>query len=84
MQETSRHANHTRLVLKMADRQGIDLAELVMQAEFSMDDMEKAVEKCVGCTHPEECACLMDTQNEVFSLPEYCRNGDMFGMLKQS
>jgi hypothetical protein len=68
----------------MADSQGIDLADLVMQAEFSMDDMEEAVEKCIGCANPTACACLMETQTETLSLPEYCRNGDMFGMLKQA
>lgn len=84
MQETSRHAKHTQLVLKMADKQGIDLAELIMRAEFSMDDMEIAVDKCIGCTHPEDCAKRLDTAAETVSLPEYCRNGDMFERLKQS
>ena len=83
MEETSRHAKHTRLVLKMADRQGIDLAELVMRSEFSLDNMEEAVEKCIGCTHPNECACLLESQEDAFSLPDYCRNEDMFNMLKQ-
>lgn len=83
MQETSRHAKHTRLVLKMADRQGIDLAELIMRSEFSLEDMEQAVEKCIGCTQPERCACLMETHSEALSLPEYCRNGGTFAKLQQ-
>lgn len=82
MQSESKHAQHTRLVLKMADKQGVDLAELIMRADVSFDEMEGAVEKCLGCTHPTECACLLETGAKTLSLPEYCRNGDLFDRLK--
>lgn len=82
MQYDSKRGEHTKLVLKMADNQGIDLAELVMRADVSTDEIEEAVDKCVGCLHPTECACILDSAEGMISLPEFCRNDDLFARLK--
>lgn len=81
MQPESKRARHSQLVLKMADKQDIDLAELIMRASVSFDEMEEAVDKCLSCTHPAECSRLLETDTKTISLPEYCRNGDLFDRL---
>lgn len=82
MQDETKRAEHTRLVLGMADRQDIDLPELVMRAEVSFDEMDEAIDKCLGCTQPSSCAQLLSSEAQSASLPAYCRNGDMFDRLK--
>lgn len=79
--ETKRNA-HTQLVLGMADRQGLDLQELMMRAELSEDRFEKAVDRCLGCTAADACKCLLETAGLQLNLPEYCRNGDLFEGLR--
>ena len=82
MQNESKRGHHTTLVVKMADKQGVDLAERIMRAEFSIDDMDRAVDRCLGCIHPEACGKLLDTDAPRVSLPDYCRNGATFDALK--
>ena len=82
MQTESKYAKHTKLVLDMADRQGLDLAEMFMRAEFSEDELEHAVSRCVGCSQPEACSTLLESEPREIDLPAYCRNGDLFAELK--
>ena len=82
MQDTSKRGHHTGLVLRMADRQNIDLAELVMRAEFSFDDLDQAVDKCLGCTQPGACASFLESDAAAGAIPNYCQNGDVFRALK--
>lgn len=73
---------HTRLVLGMADRQGLDLQDLAMRAELSEDRFEHAVDRCLGCTAPDACKSLLATAGPQLDLPGYCRNGDLFDDLR--
>ena len=82
MSYDSKREAHTQLVLGMADRQGLDLQEMVLRAEISEEQFELAVDRCMGCTQPDACKCLLDSAGPTLELPEYCRNGDMFGALK--
>jgi hypothetical protein len=80
--DESKRAEHTRLVLTMADRQGFDLQEMIIRAEFTEDQLELAVDRCVGCTRSHTCKSLLATSEPVLKLPDYCRNGDAFDALK--
>ncbi|MFP7672477.1 DUF6455 family protein [Marivita sp. S0852] len=77
-----KRAQHTKLVLDMADRQNLDLTDLFMRAEFSEEQLDDAIDRCVGCTHPDACRKLLDSEESNVSLPDYCRNGDVFASLK--
>lgn len=82
MPDDTKRADHTRLVLGMADRQGLDLNELILRGEVSEDQFEAAVDRCLGCTQPTACKCLLDSAASRLNLPDYCRNGDTFEALK--
>ncbi|SHH63457.1 DUF6455 family protein [Marivita hallyeonensis] len=82
MQSKSRYAEHTKLVLNMADQQGLDLPELFMRAEFSPDDLDEAVDRCLGCTQPQACTDGLARGRFENAVPGYCRNSDMLDMLK--
>lgn len=72
---------HTKLVLGMADRQGLDLQELLLRADLSEEQFEQAVDRCLGCTQPDACKCLLETSGPKLNLPDYCRNDGLFGQL---
>lgn len=74
----SKRAEHTQLVLGMADLQGLDLQEMILRADISEDQFELAVDRCVGCTQPTACKCLMNSAGPSLNLPEFCRNGTFF------
>ncbi|WP_439522046.1 DUF6455 family protein [Marivita sp.] len=78
----SKRAEHTQMVLGMADRQGVDLQEMILRAEVSEDQFEHAVDRCMGCTQSTACKCLLDSAGPQLNLPEYCRNGDLFDALR--
>jgi NADPH-dependent glutamate synthase beta subunit-like oxidoreductase len=80
--DKSKRAEHTQLVLSMADRQGLDLQELILRAEFTDDQLEQAVDRCVGCTRPNACKSLLATFEPIPNIPDYCRNGDTFDALR--
>lgn len=81
MSYDSKREAHTQLVLRMADRQGLDLQELILRSELSEDRFEQAVDSCLGCTKPDACKCLLDSAGSQLNLPDYCRNGDLFDEL---
>ncbi|MCI5110627.1 MAG: DUF6455 family protein [Marivita sp.] len=81
MSYDSKRDAHTKLVLGMADRQGVDLEEILLRGEILEDQFEDAVNKCLGCTQPVACKCLLDTAGPQINLPDYCRNGDLFDSL---
>lgn len=84
MSYDSNRETHTRLVLSMADRQGLDLQEMILRADVSEHQFDEAVDRCVGCTQTEACKCLLDSAGPTLNLPEYCRNGDLFTSLRSS
>lgn len=52
----SRLDRHARLMDRMADTLGLDLAEESMAGRLTPEDYRSAVFRCTGCTRPEECA----------------------------
>ncbi len=82
MSYNSKRETHTKLVLGMADRQGIDLEEMLLRADVSEDRFERAVDRCLGCTKPDACKCLLDSAGSQLNLPDYCRNGELFDELR--
>lgn len=82
MSYDSKRDAHTQLVLGMADRQGLDLQEMILRAELSEDQFDQAVDRCLGCTQPDACKCLLDSAVPQLNLPDYCRNGDLFDQLR--
>ncbi|MFA8386159.1 MAG: DUF6455 family protein [Pelagibaca sp.] len=78
----SKRDTHTQLVLDMADRQGLDLQEMILRAEFSEDQFEQAVDLCLGCTKANACRCLLDSAGPQLNLPDYCRNEALFNELR--
>lgn len=82
MSYDSKRDAHTQLVLRMADKQGIDLQELVLRADVSAEEFEEAVDRCLGCTAPDACKCLLDTAGPKLNLPDYCRNEELFNGLR--
>jgi hypothetical protein len=79
--ETKREI-HTQMVLGMADRQGIDIQERILRGELSEDQFENAVDRCLGCTQPGACKCLLDGTGSELKLPDYCRNVDLFNDMR--
>ena len=82
MSNESKRDTHTRLVLGMADRQGLDLEEMLLRAEMSEETFEAAVDRCLGCTQPDACKCLLENPGPALNLPDYCRNGGLFDELR--
>lgn len=82
MTDNSKRDEHGRLVLAMADRQGLDLQEMIVRAELSEDRFEHAVDRCMGCTQPTRCKGLLDSSRPTLRVPDFCRNDDLFIELK--
>jgi len=82
MSYDSKRETHTQMVLGMADRQGVDLEELILRGELSEDRFEHAVDRCLGCTQPDACKCLLDSTAPEIRLPDYCRNVNLFQDLR--
>ena len=74
---------HADLVDRMAETLGLDLEEAMMRGQMQMDSLGDAVLRCTGCTQPETCESWLQAQNgEVDGAPSYCRNSEMFDLLK--
>ncbi len=82
MSTDSQRLAHKQMVLRMADRQGLDLEEMSLRAEMTEEQFETAVDRCVGCTQPTACKCLLDGSGPRLALPDFCRNGDFFADLQ--
>lgn len=82
MTDNSKRDVHDRLVLTMADRQGLDLQEMIVRAELSEEQFQHAVDRCMGCTQPDRCKGLLDNSGPSMKVPDFCRNDDLFAELK--
>jgi len=75
---------HAELVDHMAQALGLDLDELVMEGKLDLETLDDAVLRCTGCTEPDNCEHWRDLQdNEADEAPEFCRNAQLFELLKQ-
>ena len=75
----SRLDRHARLVERMADTLGIDLAEKMMMGQLPPEQYRAAAIRCTGCTETDACASWVDAHPEGAALaPDYCRNKAQF------
>ena len=79
MSIVTRLERHSRLMDRMADRNGADLDLALQSGAVSPGEVRAAVLACTGCTDPENCEDRLDAG--VPGLPDYCRNADMIRSL---
>jgi len=83
MQSTSTLKRHADLVDRMANTLGVDLEEKMMAGQMRPGVLSDAVLACTGCANPEACGHWLAAQGAVVEQgPDYCRNGDLFTLLK--
>lgn len=83
MQSPSKLKRHAALVDDMATAHGLDLEEQMMRGRLRFSELEDAVLRCTGCTHPDDCAHWLTTEaTKGAATPGYCRNADLFTELK--
>lgn len=87
MQNSQTMRRHAALVDRMADAVGVDLQEMIMRGQLQISTLGDAVLGCTGCTNPGACRQVLEAQEAGGAMlegaPEYCRNGDLFDLLKQ-
>lgn len=87
MQNNQTLRSHAALVDRMADAVGVDLEEMIMRGQLQIATLGDAVLGCTGCTNPGACRKVLDAQEAggaaMDAAPDYCRNGDLFDLLKQ-
>jgi len=82
MQSSTTLKRHADLVDRMANAQGIDLEEQMMAGKIRPDQLSDAVLACTGCANPEACTHWLAEHDHADRAPDYCRNVDLFTMLK--
>ena len=83
MTNQSIYRRHAELVDRMANTLGLDLEELIMAGQLSVDAVGDAVLSCTGCSSVEGCEHWLAMQKGVApESPGICRNGELFSMLK--
>lgn len=74
---------HADLVDRMSETLGLDLEETIMKGQMQVDTLGDAVLRCTGCAQPESCVHWLDEQSATTDQPPgYCRNSDLFDLLK--
>ncbi len=82
MSADDRFNRHAKLVSKMADKVGVDLTEEMQRGKVDAEDLRNMVHRCEGCTSPEDCIALMESEDKSAFPPSYCRNADAFTSMK--
>ncbi|TCO73929.1 DUF6455 family protein [Rhodovulum euryhalinum] len=83
MSGQSKYDEHTELVEKMAAVLGVDLTEEAMAGNWTPEDMQATVSRCLGCTDPAHCkGWLEDQQEDAAHAPGYCRNKDLLEAMR--
>lgn len=74
---------HAALMDRMATAVGVDLEESVMRGDLRPSELSDGVLRCGGCSNPDHCESWLDKRTgQATDTPGYCRNGDLFRMLK--
>ncbi|MEX5727542.1 hypothetical protein Ga0609869_000895 [Rhodovulum iodosum] len=83
MSGQSKFDEHADLVQKMAEALGIDLTEAMMAGNWTPEDMQATVKRCLGCTDPAHCkGWLTDNAAGSEETPGYCRNKDLLEAMR--
>lgn len=78
------YKRHAELVARMADARGVDLELSIMKGRLQISSLGDAVLNCTGCANPEACEGWLSAQDgEAQASPSYCRNADLFDVLKK-
>ena len=71
----SRLDRHARLVERMADTLGVDLAGETMRGRIAPQDLRSALVRCTGCRRANACCTWLDAHPDGASAaPDYCCN----------
>lgn len=71
--------HHQRLMTRMAEQNGADVAIAEQVGLISPEEVFEATLACSGCSAVQACEAHLD--QGVAGLPGYCRNADMIGRL---
>jgi hypothetical protein len=66
----------------MANTLGVDLEQKIMEGQMTFDALGDVVLACTGCANPETCEQWLARNKAATATPDYCRNGDVFSLLK--
>ncbi|WP_278923009.1 MULTISPECIES: DUF6455 family protein [Pseudophaeobacter] len=76
---------HAALFDDMGQALGLDLQEEAISGRLQFDEICEAVLRCGRCAHPNYCAAqLARGTNRLAVAPDYCRNRDLLGFLKEA
>lgn len=75
---------HADLLDRMADQAGVDLQEAALAGAVSLDQLSDAVLRCAECPDPDCCARGLAGEGFGGKPPEFCKNREMLGRLRQS
>lgn len=84
MREHATLKTHAALFDNMSRAVGLDLQEEAIAGRLQFDEISEAVLRCSRCAHPTDCAAqLSGGVAELSAPPDYCRNRDLLGFLKE-
>ena len=82
MQSDTILKRHAALVDRMAGALGLDLEEIALRGDLSVDEIGDAVLACTGCSQPGACEHWLEAHEAgAAQQPGYCRNAELFARL---
>lgn len=84
MHDLDKLKRHAALFDEMAQLQGVDLEQAMLDGQLSIPDLDDAVLRCANCKEPRACAVWQAQQSvPVIQPPAYCQNQELFTELKE-
>lgn len=77
---------HAALFDDMGRSLGLDLQEEAIAGRLDFDEIGEAVLRCRRCAYPDTCAVWLQSQKGeavAGDTPDYCRNRDLLGYLRE-
>ncbi len=71
---------HADLFQRMAQANGTDLADAVLDGRLNPHELPGAYWSCTACSKPDECRQWLET-HETGTPPDYCRNRNLLARL---